>query len=258
MRKILVLLFALGVMSAAAVPAHAEMTADEIIAKHIEAYGGEKAMRDVKTMTMKGNMFAQGMPLDLAAYMLLPDKSYMQVSSNNMVFYSGGTNGKEAWATQMGQSYILEGKAKDEIESQTQQFSFLDYKKKGAKAKYLGEDLVKGAKAYKVEFVSPKNDTTTYFFDAATFYIVREKSATSNSSFSNHKAVNGIVFPFKINSQVEAGGQTAQQMLTIDSIAINVPVPESLFVMPKDAKPMPTAPTAPAGTGEAPAEGSGK
>ncbi len=255
MKKIFALILAL--MIASAIPAMAEMTGDEIIAKHIEAYGGAKAMSDVKTMTMKGSMFAQGMPLDLAAFMILPDKSYMAVSTNNMVLYAGGTNGKEAWATQMGQTFILEGKEKADLETQAEQFTLLDYKKKGGTAKFLGEDLVKGAKAYKVEYVSAEHETTTYFFDAANYYIVREKSARSNTSYSNHKAVSGIVFPFKINSQVEMGGQSAQQMLTIDSIEINVPIADSLFVMPKNAQPMPKAP-APADTGAAPAEGSGK
>lgn len=255
MKKILAL--ALALMIASAIPAMAEMTADEIIAKHIEAYGGAKAMGDVKSMTMKGSMFTQGMPLDMSAYIVLPGKSYLQVSANGMVMYSGGTNGKEAWATQMGQSFILEGKEKEDLEAQTEQFTLLDYKKKGATAKFVGEDLVKGAKAYKVEYVSAKSDTTTYFFDAATFYIVREKSATSNTSFSDHRSAGGIVFPFKINSQVQAGGQSMQQMITIDSIAINVPIADSLFVMPKNAAPMPKSP-APAETGNAPAEGTGK
>lgn len=255
MKRILAL--ALVVMIASVIPAMAEMTADEIITKHIEAYGGAKAMTDVKSMTMKGSMFAQGMPLDLTAYIVLPGKSYMQVSASGMVMYAGGTNGTEAWATQMGQTFILEGKEKAELESQAEQFTLLDYKKKGGSAKFVGEDLVKGAKAYKVEYVSAKNDTTIYFFDATTYYIVREKTASSNTSFSDHRTSGGIVFPYKINSQVQAGGQSVQQMITIDSIAVNVPIADSLFIMPKNAAPMPKAP-APAETGNAPAEGSGK
>ena len=255
MKRILAL--ALALMIASAIPAVAEMTADEIITKHIEAYGGAKAMGDVKTMTMKGSMFAQGMPLDLTAYIVLPGKSFMQVSANGMVMYAAGTNGKDAWATQMGQTFILEGKDKADLESQAEQFTLLDYKKKGGTAKFLGEDLVKGAKAYKVEYVSAKNDTTTYFFDAATYYIVREKTASSNTSFSDHKSAGGIVYPFKINSQMQAGGQSVQQMITIDSIGVNVPIADSLFVMPKNAAPLPKAPT-PAETGNTPAEGTWK
>ncbi len=260
MKRSLVLLFALLLLSA--MPAMAEMTADEIIAKHVEAYGGEAAMRAVKSMSLKGSMFMQGMPLEMQMYLVPPTKSYIQVMSNNVVLGGGGTNGTEAWATQMGETYILTGKQKEEADKQSDQFMFLDYKKKGSTAKLLGDDMVKGAKAYKIEFVSPSKDTTLYFFDATTYYIVREKNASTSQSFSAHKAVNGLVFPFKINSQMDVNGQSMQQMIQIDSIAINVPIADSLFIMPKNAKPLPTAPAAPADSVETPKvvpqEGSGK
>lgn len=241
MKKILAIVAAIFVLTS--LSAMAEMTADEIIAKHLEAYGGADAMRNVKSIMLKGSMFMQGMPLEMTMYAILPDKSFAQVSTNNMVLGGGGTNGKEAWATQMGQTFILTGKEKAEAEKQADQFGLLDYAKKGATAKYLGEDMVKGAKAYKVEFVDASKDTTVYFFDATTYYIVREKSSSSSQSFSGHKKFGGIVFPAKITASVEANGQTMQQMITIDTIAINIPVADSLFVMPKDAKPMPTMPT---------------
>lgn len=178
-------------------------------------------------------------------YMVPPSKSFIQVSSNNMVLGGGGTNGTEAWATQMGETYILTGKQKEEADKQSDQFIFLDYKKKGATAKNLGEDMVKGAKAYKIEFVTADRDTTLYYFDATTYYLLREKNAATSQNFSKHKSVGGIVFPFTINSQLDMGGQSMQQMITVDSIAVNVPIAESLFVMPKNAKPMPTPGAAP-------------
>jgi hypothetical protein len=241
MKKVLLLLCAL--LATSALPALAEMTADEIIAKHIEAYGGETAMRAVKSMMIKGSMFSQGMPMEIKMYIMPPSKSYVEVSSNNMVLGGGGTNGKEAWATQMGATYVLTGKKKEEADKQSDQFIFLDYKKKGSVVKLLGEDMVKGAKAYKIEFVSPTKDTTLYFFDATTYYIVREKGAATSQNYSGHKAVDGLVFPFKINSQMDMNGQSMQQMIQIDSIAINVPIADSIFVMPKSAKPLPMAPT---------------
>lgn len=247
MKKICALLLALFVLFA--VPAMAEMTADEIIAKHLEASGGEAAMRSVKTLVMKGSMFMQGMPLDIQMFMVPPTKSFIKVSMNNMMVGGGGTNGTQAWASQVDQTmamhtYQLTGEEKDEADKQSDQFVFLDYKKKGATAKNLGEDVVKGAKAYKVQYVTGMRDTTLYFFDAATFYLLREKSSSTSQSFSKHKAVNGIVFPFSIQSQLEANGQTMQQMITVDSIAVNAPIDEALFVMPKDAQPMPKAPGA--------------
>jgi hypothetical protein len=256
MKKLLALFIALTALLA--VPAMAEMTAEEIIAKHIEASGGEAAMRAVKSMYMKGSMFMQGMPMDLQVYTVLPDKSYYAVSSNGAVLGAAGTNATDAWSTQMGQTFTLAGKQKDEVKKQADQFTFLDYKKKGSSVKYLGEDMVKGAKAYKVEVVSASHDTSTYFFDATSYYLVREKSGMGTSNMSNHKKIGDLVFPTKMMTQIEAGGQSMQQMITIDSIAVNVPIADSLFVMPKDAKPMPQMPTAPADSTKAPAAGGGK
>ncbi|MGB5105230.1 MAG: hypothetical protein WBP29_01615 [Candidatus Zixiibacteriota bacterium] len=243
MKKICALMLALFVLSA--VPVMAEMTGDEIIAKHVEASGGEAAMRGVKSLYLKGSMFAQGMALEMQTYLIPPAKSYVEVSMNNMVVGGGGTNGTEAWATQMGETYVLTGKQKEEADKQSDQFVFLDYKKKGATAKNLGEDVVKGAKAYKVEFVTAGHDTTQYFFDAQTYYLLRETSAATSQNFSKHKEVGGIVFPFSISSQLEMGGQSMQQMITFDSVAVNIPIADSLFVMPKNAKPMPTPGAAP-------------
>lgn len=248
MKRTIVLLTALIALLASL--AVGEMTADEIITRHLAATGGEKTLRDVSTIMVKGSMFMEGMPLDIKTYIKLPNKSYMEAASNNIVMGGGGTDGTNAWATQMGQTFILEGEQKNAAMKQVDRFPLLDYKAKGAKANYLGEDLVKGAKAYKVEFISKENDTTVYFFDAATFYVVKEKEANSTTTFSGHKPVNGVVFPFKINSTMEAGGRTMQQMITIDSVAINGAVPESLFVMPKNAQPMPKMPEgAPGGEG---------
>ena len=150
MKKICALLLAMFVLSA--VPVMAEMTADEIIAKHLEASGGEAAMRGVKSIVMKGSMFMQGMPLDIQMFMVPPTKSFIKVSMNNMMVGGGGTNGTEAWASQVDQTmamhtYQLTGEEKDEADKQSDQFIFLDYKKKGATVKNLGEDVVKGAKA---------------------------------------------------------------------------------------------------------------
>lgn len=256
MKRLFALLIAMTALLA--VPAMAEMTADEIIAKHIEASGGEAAMHAIKSMYMKGSMFMQGMPFEMEVFAVPPANSFVAVSSNKVVLGGAGTNATQAWSTQMGTTYILEGKQKDEAKKQADQFTFLDYKKKGSTAKYLGEDMVKGAKAYKVELVTAAHDTSLYFIDATTYYLVREKSAMVTSSFTNHKKVGDLVFPTKLTTQMEAGGQSMQQMITIDSIAVNVPIADSLFVMPKNAMPVPKAPAAPADTTKAPAATEGK
>lgn len=237
MKKVVILLtimvFAAGSMLIA------EMTAEEIVNKHIEAIGGEEAYANLESIVMKGNMFAQGMPLDFTSYLVMPDKAYMEASTNNMVVFSGGTDGKEAWAkSAMVGAVILEGAEKESAMDQTELSRFVDYKDKGFTIRYVGEDMVKGAKTYKVELVDPAdNDTTVYYFDAETYYILREKSGGNTITYSKHQKVGDkIVRPFKVN--ISGPGAQGQRMITFESMEVNVDVPDSLFVMPEGAIPM--------------------
>ncbi len=217
----------------------AEMTADEIIAKHVEAIGGEQAFKDIKSIKMSGNMFASGMPLDFESIVVMPDKAFMQASMNNTQVMSGGVNGDVAWqnSPMMGGAMILEGNDRKNALEQTELSKLLGYKSKGYQAKYLGEDMVKGATAYKIELVDPKdNDTSLFYIDSESFYIVREKSGANTITYSKHEKVGDkIVRPFKVN--VSGSSPQGQMMITFESMEINIEVPDSLFVVPADAVP---------------------
>jgi outer membrane lipoprotein-sorting protein len=213
----------------------AEMTADELIAKYIAAVGGETNLRAVKSLMMKGSMMTQGMTLDAKLINVLPDKAYMEMAMNGSVMQVVGTNGKDAWVKGPMGTFFLTGDQKISAMKQSKVFPLLDYKKNGASVKFLGEDMVKGTKAYKLQFVGTDKDTTVYYFDSTTFYNVKEKSVQATTSMSDFRKVGNLNLPYKINAQSGQG----QMMITFDTIAVNSTIPDSLFVMPKDAKPMP-------------------
>ena len=102
MKKFLVLLV---LFAAAAYAVAGEMTVDDLLAKHLKAIGGEKNVRAVESFYMQGTFLMQGMPLRLKVHLIPPDKGHMELSMNNVVMGNGGTNGKEAWQTQMGETY---------------------------------------------------------------------------------------------------------------------------------------------------------
>jgi len=211
----------------------AEMTADDLISKYLAATGGEQNVRALKSMTMKGTMFAQGQSLELKVSYVIPGKSYMEIGMGGVPMQTISTNGKDAWMKHpMAGNVYLSGKEKEDAMRQANLFPLLDYKKSGAKVKYLGEDLVKGVKAYKLEYVGADKDTAVYFFDATTFLAVKEKSNDATVVMSDYRKVANIMIPYKVN--VQAGTQS--MMMTIDTITVNAAIPDSLFVMPKDAK----------------------
>jgi len=239
MKKLLVT-FLIAALSASAFAA--DMTADDLIAKYITAMGGEDNIRATKSMFLKGSMFMGGTALEMKMWVVPPDKSYSEVSMNNMVMGGGGCNAEDAWATQMGQTFYLEGDMKESARQQADMFPLLDHKKKDFKVKYAGEATVKGEPAQKMEFVSAKGDTSFYFFDANTFYLVKKEDKGSTTSFSKFEKVGNLMWPHKLTVSSLQG----QQMITFDSIAVNIEVADSLFVMPEGAQPVPGMHTPPA------------
>ena len=212
----------------------AEMTADGLIAKYFTACGGEQSLRTLKSMMMKGTMFTGGMSLGMKIQYVLPNKSFTEILMNGVPMQTVGANGKDAWMKGPMGTFYMTGEEKKQALRQADVFPLLNYKKSGAKVKYLGEDLVKGAKSLKLEYVGTDMDTVTYYFDATTFQVLKQKHGDATIALSDYKKVGAVVMPFKINIQ------SAQQtlMMTIDTIAVDVTVPDSLFVMPKDAKPI--------------------
>ena len=219
-----------------------DMTADDLIAKYIEASGGEKNIRGAKSIFFKGSMFMSGAALEMKMWVAPPDKAYTEVSMNNMVMGGGGCNGDDAWGVQMGQAFYLEGEMAEDAKRQADMFPLLDYKDKGFKVNYVGEATVKGEAAHKMAFVHPKGDTAYYFFDATTFLLVKKEDKGTTTSLSKYEEVGGIVWPHKLSVSTPQG----QQMVTFDSIAVNIEIPDSIFVMPADAKPVPGMHTPPA------------
>jgi hypothetical protein len=229
-RKIMMAAMLLLVLVASLIAA--EMTADDLIAKYLTACGGEKNLRAMKSMTMKGSMFAQGQSLELKVSYVQPGKSLMEIGMGGVTMQTIGTNGTDAWTKNPMGVFFMTGDEKAATMRQANLFPLLDYKKSAAKVKYLGEDMVKGAKAYKMEYVGADKDTVIYFFDATTFYSVKEKRGDATVMMSDYRKAGGLMIPYKVN--VQAAAQS--MMMTIDTIAVDPVIPDSLFVMPKDAK----------------------
>lgn len=232
-RKIMTAAILLLVLVASLIAA--EMTADDLIAKYFTASGGEQSIRTLKSMTIKGTAFAQGMSGDVKMSYVLPDKMYVESGQGGMVMQAFATNGKESWVVvpMLGSSYAITGDEGKSMAAQANRFPLLDYKKVGGTTKLVGDDLVKGVKALKLQFINASKDTTIYYFDATTYLPVKEKRGEAVVSYSDYRKTGALTLPYKISMQ--AGAMTS--MTTIDTIIVNQPIADSMFVMPKDVKP---------------------
>ena len=82
-------------------PPPPELTEEQkIVARHVEAIGGEDAIRAYTSMTIKGGfeMPAMGMSGDATQYAMAPDKTLAKISLPGFGEIVNGVNGDIAWA----------------------------------------------------------------------------------------------------------------------------------------------------------------
>jgi hypothetical protein len=210
-------------------------TADEIIAKHIEAIGGADAWKKVNSVKMEGSLQVSGGPLVSMTQTILHGKGNRQdisVMGMNGFMIIAPTSGWNFMPFN-GQAAPEAMTAEDVAEAQSEldvQGNLIDYAVKGHTVEYLGKDDLEGTDCFKLKVNLKSGKPETMYFDAKSYLLIRtvavqkangqEMEVTTN--FSNYeKLPEGILIPKSIGLPF---GE-----LNITKITINAPVDESIF-----------------------------
>lgn len=208
--------------------------AENSIAAYLKAIGGVDNLKAVKSVVMYGTMYSQGMPLQMTMYVVPPNKAYQKLTVDNFDFGGGGTNGVDAWATTPMGTFYLTGELKEAAMIQADIFPLLNFQEQVTELSYLDTVIVKGKDAEKIMSVLA-GDTVYHYFDANTHYLIKSESGDGSLAFSEHKPVGNVVMHHKTTGQGFGGAI----VIGLDSILTNLPMPDSLFLMPPDAQPLP-------------------
>ena len=238
------------------VPCLSAQTVDEIIAKNIQARGGAEKLKSVKTIKSTATMAMMGMEIPTTMVQKRPGMSRIEFTAQGMtgvVAYDG----KQAWQIMpfMGKKdpeLMSADEAKEPEENSDIDGPLVDYKSKGHQVELLGKEKIEGTDAYKLKVTLKNGDVQTVYIDADSFLQIKEvqkrtirgTEQQTESSIGDYKEVNGIMFPFAIESAVT--GTDQKQKITISTVELNVPADDSLFKMPAAAPkadaPKPDAP----------------
>jgi outer membrane lipoprotein-sorting protein len=243
-------------------------SADEVIGKYLEARGGLDKIQAVESARLTGTMSMGGqMEAPIVWMIKRPDKIRIE-------FTIQGQKGIQAYDGESGWSLMPFTGITDPVPMSAEEaaiFSeqadfdgpFVDSETKGYVIEYVGEEEIEGTAAHKLKVTNKHGDVSYVYFDAEHYLeiktegkrTVRGQEIEFEATQGDYKEVGGLMFAHSIENRPK--GAPAGQTVTIETIELDVEIPDSDFAMPAVEKPAEAEETEETeATAEEPAEGS--
>ncbi len=226
-------------------------TADELVAKNLQAKGGVEKIKAIKSVRMSGNFDAGGFKATVGQLSKRPDmiKESFSLQGMTQVQAYDGSNGWQI--SPFGGRKDPEMLGEDDVRGLAEDADIdgplVDAQAKGNKIEYLGHDQVDGDDAYKLKVTLKNGDIFYYYLDPDTYIeiqierqqFIRGSVRESVTMLGSYKPVNGVMYPFFIESGPK-NNPDQRGKITVTKMEANVPIEDSDFKMPAT----PTAPPA--------------
>jgi hypothetical protein len=227
-------------------------TADELVAKNLQAKGGIDKIKAIKSVRLTG-IFDGGIKATVAQYSKRPDlvREMFSVQGMTQVQAYDGSSGWQI--SPFGGRKDPELLGEDDVRGLAEDADFdgplVDAQAKGNKIEYIGHDQVDGDDAYKLKVTLKNGDIFYYYLDPDTFVeiqiekqqFIRGSVRESVTLLGSYKPVNGVMYPFSMESGPK-NNPDQRGKITVTKMEVNVPIEDSEFKMPAApaaAKPSP-------------------
>jgi hypothetical protein len=223
-------------------------TADELVAKNIQAKGGIDKIKAVQTYRMTGKMVAGGGFTATVGQENMRPNLVRETFSVQGLTAVQAYDGSTGWQVRpFGGRKDPERMGEDDLPDLLIDSDFdgplVDYKTKGNTIEYLGHDVVDGDDALRLKVSLKSGNIIYYYLDPDTFLEIRKEtqefirgSVKENvSDVGSYKPVGGVMYPFSIASGPK-NDPTSWQTVTVEKIEVNVPMERSEFELPASLK----------------------
>jgi hypothetical protein len=229
----------------------AAQTTDEIIAKYLTARGGLAKIKVIQSERVTGTIsIGPGTDGPLLVERARPLKMHMEVTMDGRTYirtYDGKSSGwvYNPFAGVPSVEPMTETELRNIFEEADFEGPFVDFKAKGNQIQFAGKEELKGKPAYRLKLTSKNGAASDFYFDASNFLLLKVTSSRkvdgkdvfSETFFSDYREVDGLKYPFLIESDTPGTEQT--QKIVAEKIEVNVRIDEARFGKPSPPAPSP-------------------
>jgi hypothetical protein len=221
---------------------HAQ-TADELIAKNIEARGGMEKIQAIKTLRMSGKFEGGGGFVATVGQENQRPNLIRETFSLQGMTAVQAYDGSNGWQIQpFGGKKDPELMGEDDLRDLLLDADFegplVNYKEKGNTVEFLGHDTVDGDDALRLKITLKNGDIIYDYLDPDTFIeirrdiqqFIRGSVRERVVGLGSYKPVNGVMFPFSISQGPK--NHPDDQITTIRKMEANVTIDPADFMLP--------------------------
>lgn len=222
-------------------------TADELIAKNIQARGGLEKMKAIKTTRMTGKFEGGGgFTASIGQENERPELVRETFSLQGMTAvqaYDGSTGWQiQPFGGKKDPQLMGEDDLRDLLLDADFDGPLVDYKEKGSTVEYLGHDVVDGDDALRLKITLKNGDIIYDYLDPDTFIEIRKEIQQFIRGsvrdrvvgLGSYKPVAGVMYPFSM-SQGPKNNPDAQTV-TVQKMEANVTIDPADFMLPASLK----------------------
>jgi len=223
-------------------------TADELVAKNIDAKGGMDKIAAIKTMRMTGKALLPGGFVAAAGQENsrpnLVRETFSLQGMTAVQAYDGSTGWQiQPFGGRKDPQLLGEDDLRDLLIDSDFDGPMVNYKEKGNNVEFLGHDVVDGDDALRLKVTLKNGDILYYYLDPDTYLEIRRETQEfirgsvreSASEMGSYKPVAGVMYPFSISSGPK-NDPTQWQTISVEKIEVNVSLANSEFAVPASLK----------------------
>jgi len=218
-------------------------TADELVAKNLQAKGGVEKIKAITTAKSTGRLQQGPFSAQVGQEAKAPDRFRQTFTVQGMTQIQAydGTIGWQIspFEGRKDPEMLGEDDLRDLVEQADFSGPLVDYQAKGNTVEYIGHDSVDGDDVYKLKVTLKNGDVLNYYLDPDSMLEIRVEKIMyirgsvheSVQDLGSYKLVNGVYYPFSMENWSKSNPDSRAK-ITIDSIQANLPLDDSEFKMP--------------------------